>query len=42
MPYALDLLHTLRRIPHLQIHLVMTQGAKRVLVEEAETTVESQ
>lgn len=41
IPYALDLLHTLRRIPHLQIHLVMTQGAKRVLVEEAETTVEA-
>lgn len=41
MPYALDLLHTLRRIPHLEIHLVMTQGAKRVLVEEAETPVEA-
>ncbi|HEU4740563.1 MAG TPA: UbiX family flavin prenyltransferase [Meiothermus sp.] len=41
MPYALDLLHTLRRVPNLETHLVMTQGAKRVLVEEAETTVEA-
>ncbi len=34
MPYALDLLQTLRRIPEVETHLVMTQGAKRVLVEE--------
>jgi 4-hydroxy-3-polyprenylbenzoate decarboxylase len=33
MPYALDLLQTLRRIPSLETHLVMSQGAKRVLVE---------
>ncbi|MCS7057871.1 MAG: UbiX family flavin prenyltransferase [Meiothermus sp.] len=36
MPYALDLLRTLRRVPGLEVHLVMTQGAKRVLAEEAE------
>ncbi|RMH53755.1 MAG: UbiX family flavin prenyltransferase [Deinococcus-Thermus bacterium] len=41
MPYALDLLRTLRRVPGLEVHLVMTQGAKRVLVEEASETVES-
>ncbi|MER3489391.1 MAG: 3-octaprenyl-4-hydroxybenzoate carboxy-lyase [Meiothermus sp.] len=41
MPYALDLLHTLRRVSNLEVHLVMTQGAKRVLVEEAETSVEA-
>lgn len=41
MPYALDLLHTLGRVQGVEIHLVMTQGAKRVLVEEAETTVEA-
>ncbi len=40
MPYALDLLQTLRRIPDLEIHLVMSQGAKRVLVEEAEMAPE--
>lgn len=40
MPYALDLLQTLRRIPDLEVHLVMTQGAKRVLVEEAEVSPE--
>ncbi|MCS7069416.1 MAG: UbiX family flavin prenyltransferase [Meiothermus sp.] len=41
MPYALDLLQTLRRLPDLETHLVMTQGAKRVLVEEAEQSVEA-
>lgn len=41
MPYALDLLQTLRRIPDLEVHLVMTQGAKRVLVEEAEVSLEA-
>ncbi len=41
MPYALDLLQTLRLIPGLETHLVMTQGAKRVLVEEAEQSVEA-
>lgn len=40
MPYALDLLQTLRRIPDLEIHLVMSQGAKRVLVEEAKMSLE--
>jgi len=40
MPYALDLLQTLRRIPDLEIHLVISQGAKRVLVEEAEMSLE--
>jgi 4-hydroxy-3-polyprenylbenzoate decarboxylase len=40
MPYALDLLRTLRRIPDLETHLVLTQGAKRVLVEEAEMSLE--
>jgi 4-hydroxy-3-polyprenylbenzoate decarboxylase len=40
MPYALDLLQTLRRIPSLETHLVMSQGAKRVLVEEAEMNIE--
>lgn len=40
MPYALDLLQTLRRIPDLEVHLVMSQGAKRVLVEEAEMSLE--
>ncbi|RIH88954.1 UbiX family flavin prenyltransferase [Calidithermus roseus] len=34
MAYGIDLLQTLRRIEGLEIHLVMTQGAKRVLVEE--------
>ncbi len=41
MPYALDLLQTLRHIPGLETHLVMTPGAKRVLVEEAEQSVEA-
>ena len=41
MPYALDLLKTLRRIPGLETHLVMTQGAKRVLLEEADTRPEA-
>lgn len=40
MPYALDLLQTLRRIPDLETHLVLTQGAKRVLLEEAEMSLE--
>jgi 4-hydroxy-3-polyprenylbenzoate decarboxylase len=40
MPYALDLLRTLRRIPGLETHLVLTQGARRVLVEEAEMSLE--
>ncbi|AWR85619.1 UbiX family flavin prenyltransferase [Meiothermus taiwanensis] len=35
MPYALDLLQTLRRMGGLEVHLVMSQGAKRVLAEEA-------
>ncbi len=35
MPYALDLLQTLRRVGGLEVHLVMSQGAKRVLAEEA-------
>ncbi|WP_275054845.1 flavoprotein, partial [Calidithermus terrae] len=34
MAYATDLLQTLRRIEGLEVHLVMSQGAKRVLVEE--------
>jgi len=34
MAYGIDLLQTLRRIKGLELHLVMTQGAKRVLVEE--------
>lgn len=34
MAYGIDLLETLRHIEGLEIHLVMTQGAKRVLVEE--------
>jgi 4-hydroxy-3-polyprenylbenzoate decarboxylase len=41
MPYALDLLSTLQRIADLETHLVMTQGAKRVLVEEAEMEIEA-
>ncbi len=41
MPYALDLLKTLRRIPGLETHLVMTQGAKRVLLEEVDTHPEA-
>ncbi|WP_027881925.1 UbiX family flavin prenyltransferase [Meiothermus rufus] len=41
MPYALDLLKTLRRIPGLETHLVMTQGAKRVLLEEVGTRPEA-
>lgn len=40
MPYALDLLQTLRRIPDLETHLVISQGAKRVLAEEAEMGLE--
>jgi 4-hydroxy-3-polyprenylbenzoate decarboxylase len=40
MPYALDLLRTLRRIPDLETHLVLTQGAKRVLLEEVEMSLE--
>ena len=40
MPYALDLLHTLRLIEGVESHLVMSQGAKRVLVEEAGVTLE--
>lgn len=40
MPYALDLLQTLRRIPDLETHLVLTQGAKRVLLEEVEMSLE--
>jgi 4-hydroxy-3-polyprenylbenzoate decarboxylase len=40
MPYALDLLQTLRRIPGLETHLVATQGARRVLVEEVEMSLE--
>jgi 4-hydroxy-3-polyprenylbenzoate decarboxylase len=34
MAYGIDLLQTLRRIEGLEVHLVMTQGARRVLVEE--------
>ncbi|WP_018466715.1 UbiX family flavin prenyltransferase [Calidithermus timidus] len=34
MAYGIDLLQTLRRIEGLEVHLVMTQGAKRVLIEE--------
>jgi len=41
MPYALDLLRTLGKIKGLETHLVITQGAKRVLVEEAEISVEA-
>ncbi len=41
MPYALDLLQTLRRTGGLEVHLVMSQGAKRVLVEEAELSLEA-
>lgn len=41
MPYALDLLQTLRRVDGLETHLVMSQGAKRVLVEEAELSLEA-
>lgn len=41
MPYALDLLQTLRRIDGLETHLVMSQGAKRVLVEETELGLEA-
>ncbi|MCX8088224.1 MAG: UbiX family flavin prenyltransferase [Meiothermus ruber] len=41
MPYALDLLQTLRRMGGLEVHLVMSQGAKRVLVEEAELSLEA-
>lgn len=41
MPYALDLLQTLRQLGGLETHLVMTQGAKRVLVEEAEMSLEA-
>ncbi|MCL6526493.1 UbiX family flavin prenyltransferase [Meiothermus granaticius] len=40
MPYALDLLRTLAQIPTVESHLIMTQGAKRVLVEEAGLSVE--
>lgn len=41
MPYALDLLQTLQKIEGLETHLVMTQGAKRVLVEETDLEVEA-
>lgn len=41
MPYALDLLQTLRRVGGLEIHLVMSQGAKRVLAEEAGLNLEA-
>lgn len=41
MAYALDLLQTLQKISGLETHLVLTQGAKRVLVEEAEMAVEA-
>lgn len=41
MPYAVDLLQTLQKIPDLETHLVMTQGARRVLVEETDLDVES-
>ncbi|WP_027893991.1 UbiX family flavin prenyltransferase [Calidithermus chliarophilus] len=34
MAYATDLLQTLRRLEGVEVHLVMSQGAKRVLVEE--------
>ncbi len=40
MPYALDLLQTLRQIPEVESHLIMTQGAKRVLVEEVGQSLE--
>jgi flavin prenyltransferase len=40
MPYALDLLQTLRLIEGVESHLVMSQGAKRVLIEEAEMSLE--
>lgn len=41
MPYALDLLQTLRQVGGLEIHLVMSQGAKRVLAEEAGLSLEA-
>ncbi|RDI96076.1 UbiX family flavin prenyltransferase [Meiothermus sp. QL-1] len=41
MPYAIDLLQTLQRVPEVEVHLVMTPGAKRVLVEEAGQSVEA-
>lgn len=40
MPYALDLLKTLREIEGVETHLVLSQGAKRVLIEEAGVTLE--
>lgn len=40
MAYGIDLLQTLRRIEGLELHLVMTQGAKRVLVEEVGSSPE--
>lgn len=41
MPYALDLLATLKLIAGVETHLVMTAGAKRVLLEEAEMDIEA-
>jgi flavin prenyltransferase len=40
MPYALDLLKALKPLDT-EVHLIMTQGAKRVLVEEMQLTVET-
>lgn len=40
MPYALDLLQTLRQAGGLEVHLVMTQGAKRVIAEELSTSIQ--
>lgn len=41
IPYALDLLRTLQKIEGVETHLVITQGAKRVVAEEAELAVEA-
>ncbi len=38
VPYAVDLLETLRRIEGVETHLVLTQGAKRVIAEELEAS----
>lgn len=40
MPYAYDLLHTLQQNPNIEVHLALTQGAKRVLVDEMDKTPE--
>ena len=40
IPYAKDLLETLRRAPDVEVHLVATDGARRVAADELGTTLE--